>query len=62
MENLKSKGGAEQFSWPRDFNFLFCVNIFVWHQNKKKQKSDVHSNFMIGTSQFEILLKILKDT
>ena len=29
---LKSKRRAERFSWPQEFNFLFCLNILVWYQ------------------------------
>ena len=25
-------GGAEQFSWPEEFDFLLCLDFFICHQ------------------------------
>ena len=42
-DSLKFKEEAEQLSWYQKFNFS-CLNVFVWHQKKKKKKTETKQN------------------
>lgn len=53
--DLKLRRGAEQFSWPQEFSFSFCLNISVWNYLVLLRENAIVPKCMIGTSQVEIL-------